>query len=479
MKFQEYNYKAMKRKGANKAMALVITLIVMILLMAVVVTLSNFSQLEIKKTINHYSIMNARHSSESGISYGKYLLRTIDLGSVSSVEDVLNNLHTEMGTLLDGSPALGGQVVSRGGTGNINVIIPPMATGSGTFKIAFRPATAEEYPDETQRIKYVMMESAGTNDETTRTATIALNIVPGAGNHPILYNGVATNGTFKITGSSSIIGLNDQEEANVYMTTDEDYLLQLTGTSKIGGDVYAVNPNAYVDTGNKWQSTSIGGAYGEDIIDHVHTGVDHEDLPDIDTTAIVNSVSLTTINSHQSGVVNLSNIRIAANSNVHINGQVDLKGLIYIESPNDIKISGDVNITGMIITEASDGSSSIDIGGGNTLHPVSDLPDTAQFIPLKAFGGSAIIAPGYEVTFSGNTVSVGGLMAADNFIFKGYGNMTVKGGILVYGTGCCELKGNQTIIIDKSDMDELPPGFVVSGGTTTLNVEPETYVESY
>ena len=464
----------MRRKGKNKGMAMLVALISMIILMSIVAVLSRKSQMSIKTTTNHVKINNSRNYAESGLAYIKLLISKIDLGKTNDTDETLNVIASGLASVLNGSAQTGGQSITRGT--NNSIITPAIAFDNGQFSISITKA------DPSDAESNILVSAIGTSEDTSRTIELQLDVTKKSGmDHISFTSGISTNGTVKMTGSSSIFGKNDSTEADVFMTTNTDKILKITGTSSIEGDIYCVNPDAYVDYA---YSTSVGGAFREDISDHVHT-VDYQELPKIDTSAIVNSVTLTDISSDQSmnswsHPDGLSNIRIKANSDVHFSGDVDLKGLIYIESPNNIKITGNVNITGMIVTEEGDSSNqcTIDVGGSNTFHPISDLPDTAAFAPLKQFQGTAIVAPGYEITFTGNTNSVGGFIAADNFVFKGYGNMLIQGGILCYGTGVCSLTGNQTIIIDKSGLEDEPPaGFVVEDSDTILVTLPNTYRE--
>ncbi|HPS53160.1 MAG TPA: hypothetical protein PLK08_06380 [Phycisphaerae bacterium] len=447
-----------QKRIKNRGVALVMAIILMAMLMAVMLILTAASQKDIAKTVNQQQLFNSRLAAESGFAFMRHNIEECELSSSSSMETVLDGLYSYLSTTI-GS-------VSRVGTA-IKVAARNMPTGS--FE-----ATIAKYDDDE-----LVLSVTGAYGSTTRTLT--LNYACDAGSRsPIFDYGFSSRGTLKMSGSCVIIGKNDSSEANVYMANmDSDKIISLSGVCCIGGKVFATNPDAYV---NAAYSCSVDGLYRENIPNSVYTGVDEIELPTIDITQFTNGVSFTDITSSSttSGIVNLSNIRIKAGTNPHFSGDVDITGVIYIESPNKVTFSGDVNLTGVIVADkgTSDSSCAINISGGVKIHSPSELPDEEKYSNIRNQIGTSILAEGFSVTFSGNNESVDGTMAADTFSFSGYGYMNVKGGIICYKDGeVVNLSGNQTIIIDRSDGITTPPGFT-GGSTTVLAPESSTYVDS-
>lgn len=436
-----------RRRTSNRGAAMIMALILMVLMMAVMIVLMSASQKDIAKTVNQQQLFNSRAASESGFAFMRHHIEDCQLASSGSMETVLDGLYAYLGT------AIGS--VSRSGT---SIVVAARTLPTGRFSATISKYDADE----------ILLSVTGTYGSTTRTVTLRYFCDAGS-RSPIFDYGFSSRGVLKMSGSCVIIGKNDPSEANVFMANmGDDKIITLTGVSCIGGKVFATNSDAYV---NAAYSCSVNGLYRENIPNAVFTGVDDIELPTIDITQFTNGVSFTDITSSSStsGIVNLSNIRIKANTNPHFSGDVDIRGVIYIETPNKVTFSGDVDLTGVIVADKGTSTSScqINIAGGVEVHSPSELPDEPRFQNIRNQLGTSILAEGYSVTFSGNNQSVDGTMAADTFSFSGYGYMTVKGGIICYKDGeVVNLSGNQTIIIDRSDGISTPPGF--TGGSTTI-----------
>jgi hypothetical protein len=105
----------------------------------------------------------------------------------------------------------------------------------------------------------------------------------------------------------------------------------------------------------------------------------------------------------------LTNVRIpagrgTASSPLKFSGGADIQGILYIESPNVIQFGGSANIAGMIVVENKGTSTNnqITFTGSAQMNP---LPAGAQFDPLRAITGIAILAPTTKITTMGSTDS--------------------------------------------------------------------------
>ncbi|HNX27240.1 MAG TPA: hypothetical protein PKK48_07520, partial [Phycisphaerae bacterium] len=324
--------------------------------------------------------------------------------------------------------------------------------------------TARIATDTTNEFKLTVTGTYGT---TTRVITLGYNRDAGS-RSPIFDYGFSSQGALRMTGVSTITGKNDPSESKVFMASGiTDEIIKLMGTATIGGDVFSVNPDSYItDAGT---NCSVGGAYGSAISDHLYNGVDNIPLPTIDITPFLSGVSFTSVTSstNTSGVT-LSNIQVKAGTNPNFSG-CTINGVIYIEAPNKVTFSGQSYITGVIVTQqgTSDSSSVISFTGGGYISSPENLPDTAAYSTVRSLPGTALLAPGFSVKFTGNMSAMSGTMAADNFSFSGSGSMDVKGSIICYKDGeMVTITGSQTILIDKSGDQSTPPGF--TGGTLTV-----------
>jgi Tfp pilus assembly protein PilX len=426
------------------------------------------TSLNVRKTANLTEVHQARLQAEGGLGYTSYVLQTTTLPAGSSGQTLLDNLATALAGRLDGTSNLGGQTVSYDGA---TILIPHIATtdsGAG-FTVALT------LTDEGN----VRMQVGGQADNGCARA-VSMDFNPVAGSGADFPYGVASRGKVSMTGNARILGANEPSEANVLTATySEPEAARLVGNCTVDGDMYVSNPDASVRlTGN----INIGGEsnFGGNIDDHVHIGVGDVEFPEADpsvfepfATNIVDSGTPT------SGNRTFENIRIAAGTNPNFSGNITIKGVVYIESPNNVRFTGNLNLQGVVVTEdAGDGnlgSNSIRFTGNTNTTGVESLPDQPQFTGLKALPGTFLLAPGFSTTFTGNFGTINGAMAADEFRWTGNAGGTVSGPIINWADTEFNLTGNSHLNIDLSDCDGLPPGF--SSGAVTLSAMPETYGE--
>ena len=68
------------------------------------------------------------------------------------------------------------------------------------------------------------------------------------------------------------------------------------------------------------------------------------------------------------------------------------------------------------------------LGSGNTTSGLDSLPDLPQFPPdLRAMGGSFLIAPGYDVKFTGNFNAIAGNIVGDRINIQDSSDLAVTG----------------------------------------------------
>ena len=202
-------------------------------------------------------------------------------------------------------------------------------------------------------------------------------------------------------------------------------------------------------------------------------------FPEVDPTVfepfatnIVNSSTPT------SGNRTFTNIRIKANTNPTFSGNITIKGVVFVETPNKVQFSGNLNFTGVLVTQdAGDNvytTNTVKFTGNTTSQGVESLPDTAEFHDLRQMPGSFLLAPGFGVSFTGNFGTVNGCMAADAFTFTGNAGGLVKGPIINYSDSIFSLTGNSSVTIDRLNTPTEPPGFSSNG---SLRADNTTYAE--
>ncbi len=420
-------------------------IIMLSVLFSISLVLSSTGTQNLVQSNNLRESHEARLAAESGLAYLAHIIPQISL-SGSDTQTILDELAAGLSSHLGGGLSYNGSVA-------LFSSIQPDENGG-----AFVAQLSINVDDE------IVLAVTGSKGEAVRNVSVAFGISGGSG---VFDYGVLLGGKLDLTGNASIEGANSTDEANVLsivMSTDE--VFDLTGNANIQGDLYASNPDGYASiSGN----VSIGGAsrWSGDIDDHIHFGEPVVELPRVDTS-VYEPFAVNTLSGSTNGNKTFTNIRIPAGTNPTFAGNITLKGVIYIEAPNQVKFSGNLDITGVVVTEDAGESdyatNTIQFTGNSSFRGVEDLPDTAEFATLRTMPGGAILAPGFGMKFTGNFGTVGGTLAAEQFTFVGNAGGVVKGAVLSYSDEPFKLTGNASLIIDRSEYDKVPPGF--STGTS-------------
>ncbi|HOF17846.1 MAG TPA: hypothetical protein PK082_02970, partial [Phycisphaerae bacterium] len=272
---------------------------------------------------------------------------------------------------------------------------------------------------------------------------------------------------------------NSASEASILSATSAtNETFRLTGNCDIDGDLFMTNPDGYASlTGN----VTVGGVSASDpaIAEHIHIGVPDAPFPEVDPSVFAPfATCLVDSGTSTSGNKTFNNIRIKAGTNPTFSGNIQLNGVIFIETPNRVHFSGNVTLKGVIVTEdAGDDvydTNTIKFTGNMTARGVEELPDTPEFHDLRQMPGSFLLAPGFGVEFTGNFGTVGGTMAADSYKFTGNAGGIVKGSVICYSDSDFKLTGNSSLTIDRSGNPETPPGFSLP---PTFTMTVSTYQE--
>jgi len=471
------------RRRATKrcGMASVMALLLVTVLMTLSVTFLSVTVVNLRQADNLTEIQEAQLQAESGLGFLRYQLDGLAVPSGTRGRDLMLVVATALGSRLNGSPNLDGGSIIHDPNGpddpnDLNplndpntITIPSIVTDADK---SFQ-AVLSLSPDCDTKIHLLV---TGISGLVSRSVGIDFRVYDSSsffGEY-----GIASAGKVSMAGNAQISYANEPREANVLAGTYSDNeAAELTGNCKIEGDLALSSPDAYADlTGN----ISIGGeGLGGNIDDHIHVGVGAPRFPEVNPSAFEGfATNVLDSGTSTSGNVTLENIRIPANSNMTFSGNVTLKGVVFIEQPNDIKFTGNLNITGVIATqdagEGNHGSCTIKFAGNTTVRGVDQLPDEAQYATLKQLPGAFLLAPGFGVEFTGNFGTVSGWMAADEFKWTGNASGTVHGGIISYADTEFKLTGNSRLTFDRSGTPEVPPGFT---SQSKLLLQPETYVE--
>ena len=470
-----------RRRGA----AMVLALGLLAVLVTLAVTFISASDLCLKQSDNFSKVEAAQRQAESGLDYHAYIFRRLTLPADAQADGLVLAIATALRSRLDGTPALNGAYIIHDPNGpddpnelsTLNdpntITIPSIATAPDRNFSAVLSLL-----DDANGI--LQLRVTGRCGMVARSVGVSFRFQKTGPASFFGDYGIASKGSFRMTGNASVRGANRPDEANILAATvTEDEAVKLTGNCSVQGDVSIANPDGHASLSG---SVSVGGESGSGALDHVHVGIGEVEFPEVDPTIFEPfATNLVTAATPTGGDLTFENIRIAAGANKTFSGNTIIKGVVFIEVPNSIHFSGNVLITGVIVTQdAGDGThdfNTIKFTGNTTVYGVEELPDDQpQFAELRQMPGSFLLAPGFGAEFAGNFGTLSGCMAADEFKFTGNAGGTIKGGIIGYGDTELKLTGNSSLVIDRSGTPEVPPGFSTAG-TATLTLVSGTYVE--
>jgi len=450
-----------KHKGA----VLIISMIFVVIFSALAVSMATMSGTNVQIAENHRKTDCARACAESGFDVIRYWLSRVSISGTTADDLKFSQIAGSLQEELTGESITN---VTTSCSGSV-ITIPSVTLDSPTQK-SFH-GTITQIDAETLRI-----DITGVYGAITRT--IRANYYFGERAHNVFDFGVATKGPLSLSGNIELEGVNVSVEASVYIESENSNLaLSIIGNSQIAGDVSIVNPIANVDL--QGGQAGIGGETGQDAIDnHVSFGTPPSEFPEPDPTQFVSFVTPLDPNMDTSSDATLENIRIPANTNPTFSGQVTLKGIVYIETPNVVEFTGGADITGIIVGDGdiqdNSGVNQIIFRGNVDSHPVTELPEEVQFEGLHDQTGTFVMAPGFHVSFGGSFSALCGAIAANGVEFFGNAGGTINGSVINYSDVEMSLSGNSDLYFNRSGTTEVPAGFVPE---IVLEYQPSTYSE--
>src|ERR1051325_7146429 len=128
----------------------------------------------------------------------------------------------------------------------------------------------------------------------------------------------------------------------------------------------------------------------------------------------------------------LINCRIPANTNPKFTSNVNIKGVLYFETPNQIEFKGNADIQGVVVVQNNPTgnivSNTLTFSGSVTASGVETLP--TSYGNLRSLTGSFVLAPNFTVNFSGNFGTVDGSIIGSKINMTGNATGTVMGSVL-------------------------------------------------
>jgi len=453
-------------RSKNRGAVLIISMIFVVIFSALAVSMAEMSGTNVQIAENHRKANRARACAESGFDVIRFWLNQVSIPGTTLEADrfiqIAGTLQNELTTNC---------ITNVAASYEASVITIPGVTLDSANGSSFS-STITQLDTET-----VQIDVTGTYGPITRT--IRANYVIGERANNVFDFGVATKGPLSLSGNIELEGVNVSVEASVYIESENSNLaLSIIGNSQIAGDVSIVNPIANVDL--QGGQAGIGGETGQDAIDnHVSFGVAPSEFPEPDPALFEHYVTtVVDANTDTSVDATFENIRILANTNPTFSGHTILKGIIYIETPNVVDFTGSADVTGIIVGDGdiqdNSGVNQIIFRGNVDSHPVTDLPEEAQFDGLHDQTGTFVMAPGFDVSFGGSFSALCGAIAGNGVEFFGNAGGTINGSVINYSDEEMTLSGNSDLYFNRSGLTEVPAGFVPE---IVLEYNPSSYSE--
>ena len=449
---------ARARSRAAPGSALVIVMIFTAVFATVIVGYLTAANATLQTAKLEVESRKAQVAAESGLALLRQVLPTIDVAAATTMADTLVALADGLNARFQDNLFAGQEATVSGDDVLLPSIILNFPEGPAQVQLRIVGMGDSEY----------RVRSVGVSGRCGKAVNLSFQAE--SDSWFLAAFGVASRSRMTMTGNTSIRGANNASEGSVLSTTTSvTRAIDMLGNINISGDVSITNPQGEVRMiGN----ASIGG--------EVQIGVDEPQFPTI-TTDIFRPMATNIVDSSTAtgGNRTFENIRIVANTNPTFSGNTVIRGVVYVESPNRVTFTGNLNMTGVVVCEVPAGALDLDnhylrFTGNTATAGVSALPDTPQFAQLKQLDGSFLLAPGYEVTFTGNFSTINGTIAASKFKFTGNASGTIHGSVLNLDDTDFVMTGNSSLIIDHDGANDHPAGLEFP---RIISYVPGTYSE--
>ena len=448
--------------------ALVLSLIFIAVFSALAAALGTISGANVRLADNFRKADTTRGSAESGLEVIRYWLSQVAMSGTIAPSERFNYLASTLQSQLTAAGITNIVPVVSGST--ITVTNVPLLSSNGQSFSAVLTSV------DVNNVQLEVTGHYGSLDRTVRSNFIFMHRADN-----VFDFGVATKGPLNLTGNVELEGYNIDVESNAYIDCDDLMALSIIGNSMIAGEVSIRNSMANVYLSGH---AGVGGEYGADAMNHVKKGVPPSEFPDMDPSSFFSYATgahghvLSPTDPTSGASYTYENLHIPAGRNPSFSGNLTLKGVVYIETPNVVSFSGNLNITAVIVTNGSStdnsGTNQLKFTGNITAHPVSQLPQEAKYAGLHSQTGTFILAPGFKASFGGNFGTVSGAIAANGLQFYGNAGGIVNGSIINYSPTALELTGNSDLKFNRSGLTEIPAGFVPR---TIMQYDPSSYSE--
>jgi Tfp pilus assembly protein PilX len=367
-------------------------------------------------------------AAESGMDYMRYQLAQVAIPPLVAEANILTEVHKDLKAEIEGTPNMGTKTVGID-AGATKISIP-----SGTSEYITLASDGSKFRAEiTRNGRQIIVKVIGCYSSSAKATAdrAAVQLIYRTEERPTEFfeNGMASRGAVTIDTKNPITGIPADQAGILSLATTSPPVSMVTGS--ISGDITVLaglNPSIAA-------GTSVGGSSIQaDILANHVDHIDPSYLPEFPApdTSIFKKYATT---AYAPGKALYENVYIPANMNPNISGPITFRGVVLVMQPNKVTFSGNVNIQGVIVSDNSGVGTLLTntitfTGSGNNHSGLETLPDLPQFHELREMGGSFVIAPGFDVKFTGNFSAISGNIVGDRINIQGSSDLNISGSVV-------------------------------------------------
>jgi Tfp pilus assembly protein PilX len=414
---------------------------------------------------NEQSLSVSQVSAESGLQFMRYQLGIMTIPPLTTNSQLLTTVYGLLSASLNGTPNMGTDTVALV---NNKIYIP----GNSSHYVTLDQSMGLKFQAVVEQVgdKLVCtVNGAGSDSGVQRGVQLKFKNAPRAS--AVFNYGVASKGKIVTGGTATIIGSPDPTMGSI-LSTSSDANPVVIGGPQVSGDISITNSTGTVSTG----SASIGGTSDPaKVPSHIHKGVASPVFPSVDSTVYTTAV---TMNPYVAGAKTLSNVTIPPNTNPTFGGNTFVNGVLLIQAPNNVTFSGNTYITGVIVTDNSvpfnATANTITFAGAVKAVGVQGLPDNSTYTNLRSLTGAFVLAPGFNVSFTGNFGTIAGTIIGGEVSMTGSAGGTIQGSVIATENQALTVNGSAGVTIAGTGTSNYPSGVTFGSYYSPL---PDTYME--
>jgi len=455
--------------------ALIIVLLLLPILASLSVAFLSSSSMNLVQSSNLAAMTEARLVAESGLSFLLYKLSHCGMSGLLHGQALLNDVAAKLSSY---DPTL-----SSYDPNNAAITIPDIGFADGK---SFGGRITLSDPD-TLRLVVTGLYTSGTGAcAKTMTRQVAINLHAPTWKEKASKFGVCSIGSVTFGNNTNLSGLEDangvpyDSDGSIYSGYLGAGYAVSCGSGDISGNV-SVLPGATVNVpaGTDWDDDA------EPVT-----------MPTIDLKPYKSLLNIPEgmpghVTTYDPNHPTYTNIRIPAGTNP-VFGDVTIKGIMYVERPNNITFSNGATITGVIVegdppTGWPDYYNYINFANDLTVNGI-DSPAGVEtltgdeFSELRKLSGTTILCPSFTMgpppddkKPKNNMTYDGGMLAVKALDVKNNLTATIKGSMLIYGANAGLYAKNNAIANIRLSSGSAPPGF--EGYGLPPVPDPSTYEE--